>query len=228
MDYKSDPRCNQKETISVEDMIRLTRIALIAFVSGVGATPAAAHPHVWVTVRDTVVIEHDQILGVQHEWTFDDMYTTMAIEGLDKNKDGKYDRGELQELAQTNIDGLKDFENFTYAQVAGMKVLFGQPKDYWLDHTNNVLTLHFYLPLAQPLAVSTPHFKVTVTDPSYFIGFEFDKETPFKVSKGAPTSCKTAIVQEQDDQKDLNQAFSTQMSPMGSGGNNTFEVTCAK
>ena len=209
-------------------MIRLTRIALIAFAFGICAAPAAAHPHVWVTVRDTVVIENNQILGVQHEWFFDDMYAAMATEGLDKNNDGKFDRNELQELAQTNIDGLKDFDNFTYAQAAGMKVPFGQPKDYWLEYNNKVLTLHFYLPLAQPLTVTTPHIEITVADPSYFIGFEFDTQTPFNVSKGAPANCRAALVQEQVDQKDLNQAFSTQMSPMGTSGTNTFEVICAK
>ncbi len=189
---------------------------------------AAAHPHVWVTVRDAVVVENGQITGVQHEWIFDDMYTAMAIEGLDKNNDGKYSREELQELAQTNIDGLKDFENFTYANIAGMKVLFAAPKDYYLEYGNNLLKLHFFLPLAKPIAASTPHFKVTVTDPSYFIGFEFDKESPVKLSKGAPVNCTAALAKEQEssDQKDLNQAFAAQMAPMGGGASNTFEVAC--
>lgn len=190
--------------------------------------PAAAHPHVWVTVRDVVVIENNQIKGVEHEWTFDDMYTAMAIEGLDKNGDGKYSREELQELAQTNIDGLKDFENFTYAKIAGMKVLFGAPKDYYLEYDKNLLRLHFFLPLAKPIAVTTPHFRVTVTDPSYFISFDFDKELPVKLAKGAPANCKASLAQEQESagQQDLNQAFAAQMAPMGGGGSNTFEVEC--
>ena len=41
----------------------------------------------------------------------------MAIEGLDKNGDGKYDRQELSELAQVNIDGLKEFNYFTVAKL---------------------------------------------------------------------------------------------------------------
>lgn len=190
--------------------------------------PAGAHPHVWVTVRDEVVIENNQITGVRHEWTFDDMYTAMAIEGLDKNKDGKYSREELQELAQTNIDGLKDFENFTYASIARIKVLFGAPRDYYLEHDNNLLRLHFFLPLATTVAAATPHFRVMVTDPSFFIGFEFDKDLPVKLSKGAPANCSASLAQEQEgtDQKDLNQAFATQMAPMGGGGSNTFEITC--
>ena len=33
----------------------------------------------------------------------------MAVEGLDTNKDGKYSREELAELAKVNVTSLKDF-----------------------------------------------------------------------------------------------------------------------
>ena len=46
-----------------------------------------------------------------------DMYTAMAVQGLDKNQDGVYSKEELAELAQVNMDGLKEFDFFTYARV---------------------------------------------------------------------------------------------------------------
>ena len=192
--------------------------------------PAQAHPHVWVIVRDTVVFENGQISGLQQDWTFDEMYTAMAIEGLDTNKDGKYDRKELQELAQTNIDGLKDFNNFTYANVAGMTVPFGKPRDYWLEYEKGILTLHFFLPFLQPLPSSIPHLKVTVTDQSFFIAFEFAKDDPVKLSKGAPAQCRAGLAKDDEtkDQKDLNNAFGNQFLPFGSGAGAAIEVSCSK
>ena len=69
-------------------------LALALAVAG-GAPSARAHPHVWVTVETTVVYENGSVTGLQHKWSFDDMYTAMAIQGLDANGDGTYSREEL-------------------------------------------------------------------------------------------------------------------------------------
>ena len=53
------------------------------------AAPAAAHPHVWVAVETTVLYEAGRIVGLRHRWSFDDLYTAMAIQGLDANNDGR-------------------------------------------------------------------------------------------------------------------------------------------
>lgn len=89
---------------------------LVLIVSGVlmSATGAEAHPHVWVTVKTTVLFKGGAIVGLQQHWTFDEFYAAMAIEGLDKNNDGVYDRQELAPLAQVNMDGMKEFKYFTF------------------------------------------------------------------------------------------------------------------
>ena len=92
---------------------------------GLSAAPALAHPHVWVTASATVLYEHNTITGLQQAWTFDEFYAAMAIEGLDKNNDGVYDREELAPLAKVNIDGIKEFDYFTYATADGRHVAVG-------------------------------------------------------------------------------------------------------
>jgi ABC-type uncharacterized transport system substrate-binding protein len=99
----------------------------------VAASGALAHPHVWIAVESTVVYENGTITGLAQKWIFDDFYTASAIQGLDSNNDGNYDRSELAELADANIEGLKEFDYFTYANLAGQPIEFGAPKDYWLE-----------------------------------------------------------------------------------------------
>ena len=48
-----------------------------------------------------------EILGFRHKWTFDEMYTSFAVEGLDANGDGLYSEEELKPLAKTNVEALK-------------------------------------------------------------------------------------------------------------------------
>ena len=83
------------------------------------SVPAQAHPHVWVTVESTLLYERGSFTGLHHKWTFDEFYSAMAVEGLDTNKDGKYDREELAELAKVNVTSLKDFGYFTFPTLAG-------------------------------------------------------------------------------------------------------------
>lgn len=98
------------------------------------AGSAQAHPHIWVNVHTTVLYENGAIAGFRHAWTFDEYYSAMAIEGLDTNKDGKYSREELAELAKVNIDGLKEFGYFTVPQLGSEELAVAAPKDFWLEH----------------------------------------------------------------------------------------------
>lgn len=98
--------------------------------------PAAAHPHVWVTVETTVLFDKGSITGFRHKWTFDEFYTAMAVQGLDTNNDGLYSRDELAELAKVNIEGLAEFQYFTSAKLGDAPLGLEAPRDYWLEYTD--------------------------------------------------------------------------------------------
>ena len=197
---------------------------------------ALAHPHVWVTMKSTVLYENGAITGLRQAWTFDELYTETAIEGLDKNGDGKYSREELQELAQVNIDGLKEFDYFTYAKVGEAALAFKPPVEYWLEHTDDgILTLHFTLSLEKPVPSTTKGFSFSVFDSSYFIAFNFAEADPVQLGAGAPTSCKPSISEappESDsDMQSLNDAFSSVMGDGGTvniGTSRSVAIECAK
>ena len=146
-------------------MRALNILAAVAVAAGLAgsAPPALAHPHVWVRASATILYEHNTITGLQQAWTFDEFYTQQAIEGLDKNGDGKYDRQELSELAQVNMDGLKEFNYFTFAKLGTEDLKFKPPVDYWLEYSDKkILTLHFTLPLEKPVPADAANFAFSV------------------------------------------------------------------
>ena len=197
----------------------------LAGLLGATATPVKAHPHVFVTTSATVVFDKGTIAAIDHVWTFDEFYTAMAVEGLDTNKDGKFSREELAELAKTNIEGLKDFDYFTFPKLQETALKVADPVTYWLEHKDGVLNLHFRLPLAQPLLKEAKGFAFSIYDPSYFIGFELAKKDAAKLSADAPNGCRVTIglrQKEAADSKRLGEAFFEQL-----GGNN-YGLTIAK
>lgn len=218
-------------------MPRLLRLILLMALLPLGlALPAAAHPHVWVIYETAVVYEGDKITGLKHKWTFDEMYTTMAIEGLDANKDGVYSREELAELAKVNMEGLAEFDYFSFAKLGETPLKFKTPAEYYLEHKDGALSLYYTLPLAEPVPASATNFTFSIYDPSFFISFEPAKEHAFSVVN-APAGCKAeAIISEKEkaELERMKQAFGTAATAgdanMGTGISyaQTIGVTCGK
>jgi ABC-type uncharacterized transport system substrate-binding protein len=189
--------------------------ALAASLLAALTTSAAAHPHVWITVETTVLYDKGTFTGLQHKWTFDEFYTAMAIEGLDKNKDGVFDREELSELAKVNIDGLKEFAYFTYPVLDGQDVKVGDARDYWLEHKDGALALHFTVPFTQAIPEKAKGFAYVVQDPAFYIAFLPAKVDPVKLGPGTPKSCKVHIGNPAGDDSDrLAKAFSQLATPV--------------
>jgi ABC-type uncharacterized transport system substrate-binding protein len=152
------------------------------------ANPAQAHPHVWITATSELMYAPDgSVTGVRHAWTFDDMFTTYALQGIETKTKGAYSREELTPLAQTNVESLKEFAYFTFAKADGKKEKFEGPVDYYLEYKDSALTLHFTLPLKVP--VKPKQLVVEVFDPSFFIDFTLADKNPIKLV-GAPAACQ--------------------------------------
>jgi ABC-type uncharacterized transport system substrate-binding protein len=168
---------------------------------------AFAHPHVWVTMKSELVYAADgSLTGIRHHWTFDDMFSAFATEGLQGKVKGQFSREELAPLAQVNVESLKEYGYFTFANADGKKVAFGDPlPGYWLDYKNAILTLNFTLPLKQ--AVKAKFMRIEVYDPTIFVDFEFAKEAPVSLI-GPHPACKLDVVLPQ-------QITSTQSATLG-------------
>jgi ABC-type uncharacterized transport system substrate-binding protein len=169
----------------------MLRILLTALVVLLIAAPAHAHPHVWVTMHSELVYAPDgSITGIRHAWSFDDMFSTFATQGLESKEKGKFTREELAPLAKVNVESLKEYEYFTYATADGTKAELTDPTaDYWLDYTDSVLTLHFTLPFKKP--VKAKELKIEIFDPTIFVDFSFAKDKPAQLV-GAP-KCKLDV-----------------------------------
>src|SRR5690606_12482828 len=112
---------------------RLLALAAGLLALALSAAGAAAHPHVWVTSRSELVFKDGAVAAVRHAWTFDDMFSAQAAQGLDTNGDGTFTREELAPLAEVNVTSMADFDFFTFAESGDSAIGFGKPVDYFLE-----------------------------------------------------------------------------------------------
>lgn len=174
----------------------LTCVTVAAAAILIGVNPAVAHPHVWVTTASELIYApNGSVTAIRHAWTFDDMFSTYALQGTESKKKGVYTREELAPLAQTNVESLKGYGFFTFAKVDGQKQPFLAPTDYFLEYRDSALVLHFTLAFKTP--IRTKQLIVEIFDPSYFVDFALQKQDPIRLV-GAPASCTVAIQRPND------------------------------
>jgi len=163
-------------------------------------TAADAHPHVWATVVTEVLYDGDhRVSGLRHHWTFDEYYSAFAVQGLDANGDGTYDKTELEPLAQENVNSLKEYDYFTFVTVDDREAALLEPRDYALDYQNGQLTLHFTLPLETAVDGRLGVVSFAVYDPSYYVAFDYAKAGPVRLADGAPKACGARFAAERGD-----------------------------
>ena len=124
--------------MSPRQLTKCRRVLTAVLTVGAWASMAGeshAHPHVWATVRSEILLDpNHQITGIRHAWTFDEFYSAMAVQGLDKNGDGVFSAEELKPLAEVNInsrinavDERVDINGVQYANMDAF--LDGKPLD---------------------------------------------------------------------------------------------------
>jgi ABC-type uncharacterized transport system substrate-binding protein len=167
---------------------RLLGLLLVAAGIALGAATAQAHPHVWITAKSQLIYAPDgTITGVRHAWTFDDMFSTYVLQGIETKTKGVYSKEELAPLAQTNVESLKEFGFFTFAKADGRKEKFLEPVDYFLEYKDSLLTLHFTLPVKTPFKAK--QLALEVFDRAFFIDFKYADKDPIELV-GPPADCK--------------------------------------
>jgi len=191
--------------------------------------PAAghAHPHVWVTVRSQLDFTPDgKVAAIVHDWVFDEMYSSFATQGLAK-AGALVTRAQFAPLAKENAGSLADIGYFTTFKNGGKPVEFGSVTDFWMEERpDHLVAFHVTLPLKTPAAIAK-FGTLRVSDPEFFIDFEFDDKNPVTLVS-APSGCSSSVAKpkplDEGDKKKLSESFFTNLAP---GTNFGFKMASA-
>src|SRR6202051_1953112 len=128
---------------------RNSRIAALGLAFGLAAAaPAAAHPHVWITVKSQIAFTADgKVSAVIHDWVFDEMYSSFATQGL-APAGQLVNKEQFAPLAKENAGSLAEIGYFTTLKNGGKSMDFGTVTDYWMqERPDHLVEFHVTFPL---------------------------------------------------------------------------------
>jgi ABC-type uncharacterized transport system substrate-binding protein len=183
-----------------------SRFALIVAVLSLGVPlPTKAHPHAWIAVRTSVILNDNyEVVALRQHWLFDKAYSTYAISDFDPHKNGKLTEADLLALAKENLQNLKKFSYFTvFEDAAGQSVKLQDANDiastyeimpptrtkknvvYGLANalqlgmnTAKQIAMEFTVPLAVPIALREAEATYRIYDPTYYVSMAHYEHTP--------------------------------------------------
>jgi ABC-type nickel/cobalt efflux system permease component RcnA/ABC-type uncharacterized transport system substrate-binding protein len=168
-------------------------IAALAVLAGLLPLPAFAHPHIFIDATAAITFnDAGQVVSIHNTWVFDEAYSAWSIQGLDTNNDGKVTREELQPLADDNMNGLADYEYYTFAGEGNDPNLkFSHGSNPTIDYDGHRTTLNFDVALAQPYTIRKA-LQLSIDDPEYYVAITFKDASSIQLIN-APKNCAVAM-----------------------------------
>ena len=143
-------------------------LALLFILAGANGTPAAGHPHAWIELRSTVVLDAaGHVTAIEQQWLFDQFYTVFATEELSGAAGTRAEA--LKALASSNLQNLRPYDYFTEVRSGGAKIAFGTVSEFESELREGRLWMRFVVPLATPVDPTERALAFAVFDPTYYI-----------------------------------------------------------
>ncbi|MEQ8249020.1 MAG: DUF1007 family protein [Alphaproteobacteria bacterium] len=155
-------------------------VYVVAMSALLSASPAAAHPHVWIDAFVEVLFTEDRITGLRINWTFDPFFTGMATADFDANQDGVLDEKEAEKLAALSAENLKESGFFSNVWLDGDPLSITAVDDFKVRLEDGRLTYAFVIAMPAPVDPAQTSLDVSLYDPTFYVEITPDPIDPLR------------------------------------------------
>ena len=168
------------------------RAAVTAFLVAM-ASPAVAHPHVWLDNILTFVFDGDKVTSLRLNWSFDEFFGTAIIRRFDENRNSRFEPDENAKLQANAFAALKEYGYFVHLKIGGKPMTVDNISGFQASVRNNQLMYDFTASLPAPVDPATAEIVVSIYDESFFVEVSLDANDPVRFSGMAPGRCSFAV-----------------------------------
>lgn len=182
-------------------LICLAPLAPLALAAGLAAGAAAAHPHVFVEARVSLVLDgQGNVLGVRLSWDYDEFFSFLltAELGIDPEGDMILTEAEIAALSDFVLDWPADFGGDLFVTQDGAPLALGAREQARVTFDGGRVSESHYRPLLAPAAAGATGVAVQIYDPFYYVAYQVVGEIGLEGGTGCATRYQAA---------DLNAAY---------------------
>lgn len=152
----------------------ILRAALAALIAGLAASPALAHPHIFIDTGLEVIFDADgKASAVRVTWTYDELYSLLIVEdrALDKDYDSQLTPEELQSLQGFDMNWDAGYPGDTYALLGETPLVLGPPSDWTAAYEGGRLISTHLRALSPPVDLAAKPLILQAYDPSFYTAY---------------------------------------------------------
>jgi ABC-type uncharacterized transport system substrate-binding protein len=159
------------------------------------AEPVHAHPHVWIDAVVTFVFEDGHLVGLRHQWKFDEFFGSFVIEEHDADGNGALDAAEVDAIRASAFSNLREYDYFTHVRIDGEKLPLHEASSFTARIEAGALVYEFTMPLPEPLDPGENSIAASVYDVEYYVEVLLDQYDPVRF-EGIPSGGCTYEIHE--------------------------------
>jgi ABC-type uncharacterized transport system substrate-binding protein len=158
------------------------------------ASPAAAHPHVFVENRVAFVFDAGKVTALRLAWAFDEIFSDSLLMQFDADGDGKFDDLESKAVGEGTLPNLKMFHYFTYIFVDGKQLDPIDPAAFAASvDDKRVVTFRMTVPLPQPVDPRTVALAAEIYDREYYVQVDLAEGDPVSLENAGDVPCGATV-----------------------------------
>ncbi len=163
-------------------------------------TAALAHPHIFAEARLEIVADgSNQITELRNVWRFDELFSASVVMDFDKNSNAQLDPDELQEVGQTVLDSLAEYNYYTTITDNGKSVKVNKPDAITADYKDGQLLLMFAVKPAEPMPLKGT-MSFGVYDPTMYTAMDFPTDGDLAPIGDQLNACQHKVVRPDPDE----------------------------
>ncbi|HTO31475.1 MAG TPA: DUF1007 family protein [Pararhizobium sp.] len=161
---------------------------------------AFAHPHIYAEARLEIVADaSNQITELRNVWRFDELFSASVVMDFDKNSNAQLDPDELQEVGQTVLDSLAEYNYYTSITDNGKSVKVNKPDAITADYKDGQLLLMFAVKPAVPIPLKG-RMSFGVYDPTMYTAMDFPTDGDLAPIGDQLNACRHKVVRPDPDE----------------------------
>ena len=157
-----------------------------------------AHPHAFIDMQTTPIIENNQLTGLSMKWTLDEPSSSAVIYDMKQAKT-KNDQQKLIDDVMGNIVSEHYFSYLYDAQNNKIKYS-SHPKNYGVKIQGLQLQYYFDVPLAHSQKLEKNTFSLQTYDPTYYVAMTYASKSAVDFS-ALPKNCQGKLIEPNVDEK---------------------------